>query len=191
MQKDILQDTFRIEIGKLKPNPKNPRIIRNHKYLELLESIRSLPEMLKVRPICVDNDMVILGGNQRHKACLELGLTHVYALNLDKIFTKEQQKEFIIKDNVSFGEWDWDILAQDWVAEKLNEWGLPVWTNKIETAEFKPTIFPEQSNSQITEDDIKEGKETLGDNLHKGTERKYLECMCPECGHEFNVEVEK
>ncbi len=81
--------------------------------------------MLELRPIVVNDEMVILGGNMRHKACIEAGLKEVTIVKA-KDLTEEQQKEFIIKDNVGFGEWDWDILANEWDTESLEEWGLTI-----------------------------------------------------------------
>ena len=86
--------------------------------------------MLKLRPIVVNKDMVVLGGNMRLKACKEAGLKEVYILKADEL-TDEQQKEFIVKDNVGFGEWDWDMLANEWDTDKLEDWGLdlPIYFN--------------------------------------------------------------
>lgn len=115
-----------ININKVKTNPENPRVIKGDKFEKLVKSIKEFPEMLKIRPIVVNSDMVVLGGNMRLKACKEAGLKEVYVLKADNL-TEEQQREFIVKDNVGFGEWDWDILANEWDNEQLNEWGLDVW----------------------------------------------------------------
>lgn len=112
-----------VDINKIKTNPENPRIIKDDKYKKLVRSIEEFPEMLELRPIVVNKDMVILGGNMRHKAAKEAGLKEVpviIAENLDEA----KQREFIIKDNVGFGEWDWDALANLWDVEELDEWGL-------------------------------------------------------------------
>jgi len=82
--------------------------------------------MLKLRPIVVNSDMVVLGGNMRLKACKEAGLKEVYILKADDL-TEEQQREFIVKDNVGFGEWDWDVLGNEWNTQQLGDWGLEVW----------------------------------------------------------------
>tara|TARA_R110000772_G_scaffold11971_5_gene37047 strand:+ start:4796 stop:5392 length:597 start_codon:yes stop_codon:yes gene_type:complete len=116
-----------VSIKSIKPNPKNPRTIRSHKFKKLVESITTLPEMLLVNPIKVDEDMVILGGNQRFKACLEAGLTDV-SIEIMKGLTEAQKDEFIIKDNAHFGEWDYDVLANTFDAKDLNMYGLNVWT---------------------------------------------------------------
>ena len=115
-----------VKISKVKPNETNPRLIKDSKFNRLVESVKEFPEMLKLRPIVVNKDMVVLGGNMRLKACKEAGLKEVYILKADNL-TEEQQKEFIVKDNVGFGEWDWDILANQWDNVQLKEWGMDVW----------------------------------------------------------------
>jgi ParB-like chromosome segregation protein Spo0J len=111
-------------ISQIKPNPNNPRIIKDNKFKQLVKSIQDFPQMLELRPIVIDENNIVLGGNMRLKACIEAGLTDVPV----KIATlSEQQKnEFIIKDNVGFGEWDWDDLANNWNVEQLTEWGLDI-----------------------------------------------------------------
>lgn len=118
-------DVNQVPIVRIKPNPDNPRIIKDDKFQKLVASIRSFPEMLKLRPIVVNADMVVLGGNMRLRACQSAGLKEVPVLVADSL-TPEQQREFIIKDNVGFGEWDWDALANNWNAEELDAWGLDV-----------------------------------------------------------------
>jgi ParB-like chromosome segregation protein Spo0J len=114
-----------LPINQVKANPNNPRIIKDDKFKKLVQSIKEFPEMLELRPIVVNDDMVVLGGNMRLKACKEAGLDKVPVIKASNL-TEEQQKEFIIKDNVGFGEWDWDMMANEWDAELLNEWGLNV-----------------------------------------------------------------
>jgi site-specific DNA-methyltransferase (adenine-specific) len=111
-----------VKISEVKVNPSNPRLIKDDKFKKLVQSIKDFPEMLDIRPIVVNQDMVILGGNMRFKACKEAGLKEVPIIITD--LTEEQQREFLIKDNTSGGEWDWDILANEWDAEELEEWGL-------------------------------------------------------------------
>ncbi len=120
-----------VKIGLIKSNPNNPRIIKDEKFAKLVESIKSFPEMLKLRPIVVNEDMVVLGGNMRLKACKEAGLKLVPIIKANDL-TTEQQKEFIIKDNVGFGEWDYNMLANEWDVEQLTEWGLDIPDFKIE-----------------------------------------------------------
>jgi hypothetical protein len=107
---------------KIKLNPNNPRIIKDDKFKKLVQSIKDFPEMLDIRPIVVNKDGIILGGNMRYKACIEAGIKEPPYKVVD--LTEEQQKEFLIKDNVSGGEWDWDILASEWDVEQLDSWGL-------------------------------------------------------------------
>ena len=112
-----------VPITQVVPNTSNPRIIKDDKFKKLVKSIQEFPQMLELRPIVVDANMVVLGGNMRLKACKAAGLTEVPIVIADNL-TPEQQAEFIIKDNVGFGEWDWDILANEWDAELLQDWGL-------------------------------------------------------------------
>jgi DNA modification methylase len=114
-----------ISISQIKSNPNNPRIIKDDKFAKLVKSIKEFPEMLNLRPIVVNSDMIVLGGNMRLKACKEAGLKEVPVIKADDL-TEEQQKQFIIKDNVGFGEWDWDVLANEWDSEELTEWGLDI-----------------------------------------------------------------
>jgi hypothetical protein len=112
-----------VAIELIKPNANNPRFIRDDKYQKLIVSIRNFPEMLRLRPIIVNAEMVILGGNMRFRACVEAGMRTIPVI-IAKNLTPGQQAEFIIKDNVGFGEWDWDVLANEWEPQQLEEWGL-------------------------------------------------------------------
>ena len=132
-----------VKINKVKGNPSNPRVIKNDKFLKLVKSIQEFPEMLKLRPIVVDEDMVVLGGNMRLKASKAAGLTDVW-VEVAKGLSEEKKKEFIVKDNVGFGEWEWDMLVNEWDSVELAEWGLDVWQN---------------------EDDVKEEEEMLSRNI--------------------------
>lgn len=114
-----------VKIEQIKLNPNNPRLIKDDKFKKLVQSIVDFPQMLEIRPIVVNADMIILGGNMRYKACKEAGIKEIPVIIADNL-TEEQQKEFLIKDNVSGGEWDWDILANEWNVEQLTEWGLDI-----------------------------------------------------------------
>ena len=114
-----------VPINTVKANPNNPRIIKDDKFAKLVKSINEFPQMLNLRPIVVNDDMVVLGGNMRLKACKEAGLKEIPIIKASEL-TEQQQKEFIVKDNVGFGEWDWDDLANNWDAEELTEWGLTI-----------------------------------------------------------------
>ncbi len=112
-----------ININNVRTNPNNPRIIKDDKFQKLVKSIQEFPQMLEIRPIVVNDEMIVLGGNMRLKACLEAGLKEIPIIKASNL-TEEQQKEFIIKDNVGFGEWDWNDLANNWDSEQLQEWGV-------------------------------------------------------------------
>ena len=115
----------KVKISEVKTNPKNPRLIKDDKFKKLVKSIKEFPEMLELRPIVVDENNIVLGGNMRLKACKEAGLKEVYIVKAENL-TELQKDEFIVKDNVGFGEWDWDMLANEWDTEKLEEWGLDI-----------------------------------------------------------------
>jgi len=115
-----------MKLSEIRENPNNPRIIKDDKFQKLVRSIQTFPEMLEARPIVVNPDKIVLGGNMRLKACRAAGLTEVPVYLAT--WEESKAKEFIVKDNVGFGEWDWDILANEWDAAELEEWGLDVWT---------------------------------------------------------------
>jgi len=115
----------RVDIRQVRSNPDNPRFIKGDKFEKLVKSIREFPQMLELRPIVVNKDMIVLGGNMRLKACEEAGIDQVPIIFADNL-TEEQQKEFIIKDNSSFGEWDWDLLANEWETQDLIDWGMDI-----------------------------------------------------------------
>jgi hypothetical protein len=175
--------TKQTKLSEIKPNPNNPRVIKDHKFAQLVKSIKDFPEMLQIRPIVVNAEMVVLGGNMRLKACKEAGLKEVPVILADSL-TEQQQKEFIIKDNVGFGEWDWDQLANEWDAEELTEWGLNV-TN-FDTENYNPILDPSTNYSDVTKEQIQKEAERLANQMLK--ERKKLDCICPECGTEFQID---
>jgi hypothetical protein len=110
------------KVSEIKSNPNNPRIIKDDKFKKLVQSLQDFPDMAKVRPIVVNQDMIVLGGNMRLKAMKEAGWKEVPVEVVD--WDEEKQREFIIKDNVGFGEWDWEVLANEWNSEELEAWGL-------------------------------------------------------------------
>jgi DNA modification methylase len=114
----------KVSISEVKPNPSNPRIIKDAKFKKLVQSLKDFPEMANVRPIVVNSDMVVLGGNMRLKAMIEAGWDKV-PVEVVK-WNEDKQREFIIKDNVGFGEWDWEMIDNEWDAEQLEEWGLDI-----------------------------------------------------------------
>lgn len=120
-----------VELKLVKANKDNPRVIRDENFDKLVESIKAFPEMLNIRPIVVDEDMITLGGNMRLRACKEAGLKVIPIIRANNL-SEDQKREFIIKDNLGYGEWDWDILANEWDSGKLVEWGLDVWVEASE-----------------------------------------------------------
>lgn len=115
----------KVKISEVKPNPENPRKISSDKFEKLVDSIKKFPEMLELRPIVVNRDMVVLGGNMRLRACEKAGLKEIPIVYAESL-TPEQEREFVAKDNISFGEFDWEIIRADWDLEELSGWGLDV-----------------------------------------------------------------
>ena len=148
VQKHEKMITQKVNVKEVIPNKSNPRIIRDSKFVKLVQSIKDFPQMLEIRPIVVDENNIILGGNQRFKACIEAGLKEVFIIKANDL-TEEQKHEFIVKDNVGFGEWDWDILANEWDTEKLDDWGLDVWQ---QTPDIDYDILDEDDISKQLED---------------------------------------
>jgi DNA modification methylase len=140
-----------VPIGSIKPNPSNPRTIRDERFHKLVQSIKDFPEMLELRPIVTDADRVVLGGNMRLKACKAAGLKTVPVVVADHL-TESQRREFIVKDNVGFGDWDWDALANEWDAGELEAWGLEVPDSAQEPAAglTDPDAAPEVPDEPIT-----------------------------------------
>jgi len=122
-----------VKISEVKVNPNNPRLIKDDKFKKLVQSIKDFPEMLDIRPIVVNEEMIILGGNMRYKACVEAGLSEIPIIVAE--LSEDQQKEFLIKDNVSGGEWDWDIIANEWDLKNVTKWGLdlPLFNEQLDT----------------------------------------------------------
>ena len=121
-----------MKINQLKSNPNNPRLIKDDKFKKLVTSLSEFPEMMEKRPIvCVTDDdgkLYPLGGNMRLKALQELKYKEIpdeWVMLADE-WSEEKRKEFTIKDNVGFGEWDWDALANEWDAADLDEWGVDI-----------------------------------------------------------------
>jgi len=144
-----------IAISKVRPNSDNPRYIKDEKFKKLVQSLKDFPEMANVRPIVVNTEMVVLGGNMRLKAMQEAGWKEVPVQVVD--WSEEKQREFIIKDNVGFGEWDWDELANTWNAEELNDWGLDTpdnWRGEELEAEEDDYSVPEELKTDVVLGDL-------------------------------------
>jgi ParB-like chromosome segregation protein Spo0J len=140
-----------VKINEVKPNPKNPRLIKDEKFNKLVKSIQEFPDMLNKRPLIVftdtDGKYVVLGGNMRLKALKELNYKEVPIILADE-WTEEQKAEFLIKDNVGFGEWDWDSLANEWDVEKLDDWGLnvPIFADDVDYSILDDEDLDDQLN---------------------------------------------
>lgn len=167
-----------IKISEVKSNPNNPRVIKGDKFDKLKNSIKTLPGYMELRPIILDKDMMVLGGNMRLKASIALGKKEIWSdvfteemsvkMNLQAIKDGREEKtyleyckEIIIKDNTTSGEWEWDILANEWNTAELDVWGLDVWQN---------------------EDDIKEEPKDFSDDLKETFE------VIVSCGNEEEQE---
>jgi site-specific DNA-methyltransferase (adenine-specific) len=145
-----------VKLSEIKSNPNNPRIIKDDKFRKLVNSIQEFPKMLEIRPIVVNADMIVLGGNMRLKACKEAGLKEVPVIFAHDL-TDEEQKQFIIKDNVGFGEWDWDMIANEWDEVQLQEWGLDIpdfGVTEIPAAEEDDYEMPEELQTDIVLGDL-------------------------------------
>jgi hypothetical protein len=161
---------MKISIDKVRENPNNPRFIKDEKFKKLVKSIQDFPEMLQKRPIVVDEDYIVLGGNMRLKACKEAGLQTVY-IDIAKGWTDAQKKEFIIKDNSSFGEWDWDTLANEWDVDNLRDWGLDV--PKLLEFNDENDVYSKKINAPLYEP--REVKPDLKDLFDSSKYEKLLE----------------
>ena len=159
-----------MKLSNIKPNPKNPRIIKDDKFKKLVQSIKDFPEMMEKRPmVCVtdvDKKIYPLGGNMRLKAIQEIGhkeIPDTWVMLADS-WTQEQRNEFTIKDNVGFGEWDWDSLANEWDTEKLDEWGLDV-------PGFEPEVLEAEEDDFAVPEGGVETDIVLGDLFEIGEHR--------------------
>jgi DNA modification methylase len=161
-----------VKISEVKVNPNNPRLIKDDKFKKLVQSVKDFPEMLNIRPIVVNKDMIILGGNMRFKACKEAGLKEVPIIITD--LTEDQQREFLIKDNVSGGEWDWDILANEWNADDLKDWGLDL------PLDYNEVLEAEEDDFEVPDGGI-ETDIVLGDLFEIGEHRLL-------CGSSIEIE---
>jgi len=130
----------KVKINTLIKNTDNPRFIKENKFKKLVKSIKEFPEMLEKRPIIVDENMIVLGGNMRLRACKDAGFKEVWIEQVID-WTEKQKREFIIKDNVGFGEWDWDILGNEYSFEELAEWGLDVTTGSDEIEDLSEALI--------------------------------------------------
>ena len=167
-----------INIAEIKPNPKNPRIIKDEKFKKLVKSISEFPQMLEKRPlVCftdIDKKLVVLGGNMRLKAAKEVGLKQLPILLADD-WTEEQRAEFLIKDNVGFGDWNYDELKNDWDSEELESWGLdlPKFDNQAEHDDLSDSI-KELYRIEISCKDEEHQENTYNKLIEQGYECRLL-----------------
>lgn len=171
-----------IQISKIKLNPNNPRLIKDDKFTKLVQSIKDFPEMLNIRPIVVNEDMIILGGNMRFKACKEAGLKEVPIIKASGL-SAEKQREFLIKDNVSGGEWDWGLL-QEWDSIELESWGVDMVGFDLDSDELGTDFsLPEgdkapfqQMTFTLADEQAEQIKNAIAD-IKETEEYKYAETM--------------
>lgn len=158
-------------------NDNNPRIISETKFDKLVKSLQDFPEMAKARPLIINHDNVVLGGNMRLKAMQKAGWITVPVIKVD--WSEEKQREFVIKDNNNFGEWDWEILASEFGNEQLLDFGL-----ELPAENYNPNLSPSFNTSEFTADDIDKAKNSMG--MGDGI-AKTIDVICPDCGHEFEI----
>jgi DNA modification methylase len=185
-------------IAEIKPNPNNPRLIKDDKFHKLVQSIKDFPEMLDLRPIIVNDQDVVLGGNMRLKACKEAGPKKVPVLKARKL-TEQQQREFIVKDNLGFGEWDWDMIANEWDAKQLTDWGLDIPDFKVADAVEDDYEIPDEIKTDIVLGDLFEigphrllcGSSTEADAVAKllGGKEPYLLVTDPPYGVNYDADL--
>ena len=149
-----------VKISEVKLNPNNPRLIKDDNFKKLVKSIIDFPEMLNIRPIVVNDDMIILGGNMRFKACKEAGLKQIPIIKASNL-SEEKQREFLIKDNISGGEWDWALL-QEWDNLELEDWGLNL-----------PSFENDVDYSILDDDDVSEQLEDMTNGVKKAIQIEF------------------
>jgi hypothetical protein len=153
-----------IKLSTIKPNPSNPRVIKDDKFHKLVNSIKEFPKMLELRPMVVNDDNILLGGNMRLKALQHLKYDEIPDTWVKQAseLTEEEQRQFIIKDNVGFGEWDWEMLANEWNSDELAEWGLDV-----------PNFAPDVDYSILDEEDVSDQLESMADGVKKAIQIEF------------------
>jgi len=166
----------------LKMNPNNPRRIQPDKLEKLMRSIESFPEMMKLRPIVYDPEtMHVLGGNQRLAAIRKLGMKEIpdeWAIAATDL-TPEQQKEFVLRDNVQLGDWDFEVLSAEFGEFDLGEMGM-----EVPEVSFTPSETPGMTENNVTDKDVE--NETISPNVED--KKDYIDLICPKCGHEYYIE---
>lgn len=181
-EKNAITEVKVVKINDIKPHPSNPRLIKDAKFKKLVKSLTDFPEMLHARPIVVNQDGIIIGGNMRYKAAKELHYKKIPVIYA-KGWTSEQQDEFMIKDNTNAGEFDWDELANSWDTTALKEWDVIQW----EVPDYQPTLEPQTNHKDVTDSDILKKAQELADKFIQ--ESKHADVICPSCGNEFKVNI--
>lgn len=172
----------KIKIDKLIPNPDNPRFITEENFNRLMKSIDTLPKMLEIRPIVVNEDMMVIGGNQRLEAMRELGYTEAHVV-VAKGWTAKELEQYVIVDNTHFGQWAWSMLDED-NKEELAELGVEI--EQWEDLSFKPILNPSSSNNEVTPSDIEKQKAMLNNSISLQTQVN-KEIVCPHCLEVFEI----
>lgn len=175
-----------MKLSEIKPNPNNPRVLRDERFAKLKQSIEEFPKMLALRPMVIDNDGVILGGNMRYRVLQDLGYKEIpdeWVKHADEL-TEDEKRRFIIADNVGFGEWDWEELANDWDADTLEDWGLDLIGFEIDSEDFGEEFsLPDgdkepfqQMTFTLADEQAEQIKNAIAD-IKKTEEYKYAETM--------------
>ena len=170
-----------IDIKDIKENKENPRFIKDKQFDKLVNSIKNFPEMLEKRPLVLDENNIVLGGNMRLKAIKNAGVKKVW-VDIAKDWTEDQKKEFIIKDNIGYGNWDWDILANEWDVEELEDWGLDLDGFNIDENDFDEDFSLDEKekdnlqkvNFTLADEQINFIRQMISD-IKKTEEFKYIE----------------
>jgi hypothetical protein len=156
MQQQLVKITsLKNNTGQIKGLPKNPRIIRDNKFIQLKNSIQEDPEMLSLRELIVydnDGELIVICGNMRLKAIKALGIKEVEVKILPKDTPVQKLKAYTIKDNVGYGDHNWEQLANEWDAEELTRWGLEIPGFDTELPNDEPE--EQDANSLIVEADM-------------------------------------
>jgi hypothetical protein len=177
-----------IPTTKIKANPNNPRVIKDDNFRRLVNSIKDFPQMLEIRPIVVNDEMVVLGGNMRLRACQELGLKTIPVIKASEL-TEQQQTEFMLKDNASAGAWDFDALANTFDDKTLFDFGVINEDISKAMESFQPELQPETGYSEITDEAIRKEAQKLAEQMM--AEKNTMPVTCPHCGNDFYTHLNK
>lgn len=188
LQSSLIQiHKLSLNTGQIPDVPKNPRFIRDERFKKLVKSLEDNPEMLPARELLVynyDGELIVIGGNMRLRAAKELGLKEIPCKILEDL-TPEQIRAIVIKDNVSFGSDDFEELANEWDSIELEEWGINIFKSENINIDFEPNLIPDTNYSDITKEEIQKEAEKLANQMLKS--RKIIDCICPKCGNEFEI----